>query len=122
MQQVRDLQRAGADEGPPLPCERAEMTPDGSEVDWMSSVREGLILNYRLGRKTQYPKECLIKVLGAEPKEAGQMVGWKVAWPAEAPKIHGRVVSLHGKRGTLRVRFSRGVLGQALNSRVKIYE
>jgi len=84
--------------------------------------REGVILNYRLGRKTQYPKECLIEVLGVGPSEAGQMIGWKVAWPAEAPEIHGRIVGLHGRKGTLRVRFRRGVPGHALNSRIKIYE
>ena len=82
--------------------------------------REGLILNYRLGRKTQYPRECLIKVLGAKAGEAGQMIGWKVGWPKDEPKIYGKIVNQHGRRGTLRVRFNSGVPGQALNSRVKI--
>jgi large subunit ribosomal protein L35Ae len=83
---------------------------------------EGVILNYRLGRKTQRPRECLIKVLGVETLEAGQMIGWKVAWPAKAPKIQGKIVSLHGRKGTLRARFSKGVPGQALRSHVKIYK
>lgn len=83
---------------------------------------EGVILNYRLGRKTQHSKECLIKVLGVETLDVGQMIGWKVAWPAKAPKIQGKIVSLHGRKGTLRVRFSKGVPGQALRSHVKIYK
>ena len=79
-----------------------------------------MIINYRLGRKTQYPKECLIKVLEVDPSDSKQMIGWKVGWPADDPKIYGKIVGFHGRRGALRVRFKRGVPGQALNSRVKI--
>ena len=86
----------------------------------MQNELEGLILNYRLGRKTQYPRECLIKVLGVDPSDSKQMIGWKVGWPADDPKIYGKIVGTHGRKGTLRVRFKRGVPGQALNSRVKI--
>ena len=79
-----------------------------------------MIINYRLGRKTQYPRECLIKVLEVDPSDSKQMIGWKVGWPADDPKIYGKIVGFHGRRGALRVRFKRGVPGQALNSRVKI--
>jgi len=58
---------------------------------------EGLILNYR-------------------------MIGLKVGWPVEDPKIIGKIIGVHGRTGTLRVRFKRGVPGQALGSRVKIFE
>jgi len=88
----------------------------------MSAMREGVILSYRLGLRAQYPKECLIRVLGAEPAAAGSMVGWRVAWPADEPEIQGRIVGLHGRKGTLRARFRRGLPGQALGSRVKVYE
>ena len=44
----------------------------------MQNEREGLIINYRLGRKTQYPRECLIKVLEIDPSDSKQMIGWKV--------------------------------------------
>lgn len=86
----------------------------------MEDEREGLILNYRLGRKTQHPRECLIRVLNADPSEAKQLIGWRVSWPAENPKVHGKIVGVHGRKGTLRVRFKKGVPGQALNSRVRI--
>jgi ribosomal protein L35AE/L33A len=36
----------------------------------MRDYREGLIINYRIGGKTQYPKQCLIKVLSAEVSDA----------------------------------------------------
>ena len=77
-------------------------------------------MNYRLGRKTQYPRECLIKVLGVDPSDSKQMIGWKVGWPTDDPRIYGKIVGPHGRKGTLRVKFKRGVPGQALNSRVKI--
>jgi len=82
--------------------------------------REGLILNYRLGRKTQNSKTCLIKVLDECPSGSKQMIGWKVGWPADDPKVFGKIVGFHGRKGTLRVKFKKGVPGQALNSRVKI--
>jgi len=81
---------------------------------------EGVILSYRLGRRAQHPRECLIRVLGSA--EVGGMIGWKVAWPAEAPTIHGVIVGMHGRKGILRVRFRRGVPGQAMNDRIKIYQ
>ena len=88
----------------------------------MRDRREGLILNYRIGGKTQYPKQCLIKVLGAEPSDAKQMIGLKVCWPVDDPKIYGKIVDVHGRKGVLRVRFNRGVPGQARGSHVKIIE
>ena len=82
--------------------------------------REGLILNYRLGRKTQYPKMCLIKVLNDGLSDSKQMIGWKVGWPADDPRVFGKIVGFHGRKGTLKAKFKKGVPGQALNSRVKI--
>jgi len=77
----------------------------------------GLILNYRIGRKTQDPRQCLIKVMGVEPSDANRMIGSKVGWPVDDPKIYGKIVGVHGRTGTLRVRFNRGVPGQALGAR-----
>jgi large subunit ribosomal protein L35Ae len=82
---------------------------------------EGVIVNYRIGRKTQRSKECLIRPLGLDPRAVGGLIGWKVSWPAEEPRIKGRVLSLHGRRGVLRVRFEKGIPGQALGSKVRIY-
>ena len=57
-----------------------------------------------------------------EPSEAKRMIGSKVGWPVDDPKICGKIVGVHGRTGTLRVRFNRGVPGQALGSRVRIFE
>jgi ribosomal protein L35AE/L33A len=59
---------------------------------------EGIILSYRLGRKTQYPKEILVKVLQGDAPETGQMIGWNIAWPSKNPKIRGRIVGFHGEK------------------------
>jgi large subunit ribosomal protein L35Ae len=88
----------------------------------MRDGREGLILNYRIGGKTQHPRQCLMKVLGAGPSDARRMIGLKVCWPFDDPKICGKIVDVHGRKGVLRVRFNRGVPGQALGTRVKIIE
>ena len=82
--------------------------------------RVGFIINYRLGKKTQKPKECLIKIPGMGASEAGQFMGIRVCWPADEPKIYGKIVSLHGRQGILKVKFKKGIPGQALNSRIKL--
>jgi large subunit ribosomal protein L35Ae len=64
----------------------------------MQDWREGLILNYRLGRKTQYPTQCLIKVLGVEPSDAKRMIGSKVGWPVDDPKIFGKIIGVHSHK------------------------
>ena len=81
---------------------------------------EGVVQNYRLGLKTQSSGECLIKVFELDPSMAGSLVGRYVIWPTENPKILGRIISLHGRTGTLKVKFRRGLPGQALGTRVKI--
>jgi ribosomal protein L35AE/L33A len=48
------------------------------------------------------------------------MVGLRVGWPADVPKIYGKIVGIHGRKGVLRVRFKRGLPGQALSTNVKI--
>jgi large subunit ribosomal protein L35Ae len=102
-----------------MPAERAERIR-GKRGCLMQNEREGLILHYRIGMKTQYPRVCLIKVMDVDPSDSKQMIGGKVGWPVDNPKIYGKIVGFHGRKGTLRVKFKRGVPGQALNSRVKI--
>ncbi len=86
----------------------------------MSEEYVGIISNYRLGNKTQRNKECLIKVSDEGASEPNRLIGWNVGWPLEEPKICGKIVCPHGRTGTLRARFSRGLPGQAMSTRVKI--
>ncbi len=87
----------------------------------MSESLIGFVVSYRTGPKTQRSKECVLKFPNVRsPSEAARLIGRKVAWPVGERKIRGKIVALHGKRGLVRVRFRRGVSGQALGTRVEI--
>jgi len=80
----------------------------------------GVITNYRRGPKSQRNQECILKVLGAEPEGASRFVGWKVGWPLEESRLTGVISRTHGKTGSLRAKFKKGLPGQALGTKVKI--
>ncbi|MDH5391174.1 MAG: 50S ribosomal protein L35ae [Candidatus Bathyarchaeota archaeon] len=87
----------------------------------MSESLIGFVVSYRTGPKTQRSKECVLKFPHAKSSsEAARLIGGKVAWPVGERKIRGKIVALHGKRGLVRVRFRRGVSGEALGTRVEI--
>ncbi len=87
----------------------------------MSESLIGFIVGYRMGPKTQRSKECILRFSNLKSsREAVRLVGRKVAWPAEERKIRGKIVALHGKKGLVRARFRKGVLGQALGTRVEV--
>ena len=86
----------------------------------MQNERMGLILNYRTGNNAQNQNIILIKVLGATPSESCQMIGHKVGWPADDPKILGKIVGPHGRKGILKARFRKGLPGKALSTQIKI--
>ncbi|MGB9741285.1 MAG: 50S ribosomal protein L35ae [Candidatus Bathyarchaeia archaeon] len=81
----------------------------------------GVIVNYRVGPKTQRPKECIIQFNHVKSfSEACKLVGRKVAWKSGKNRIVGKIVALHGKKGLVRARFRRGVPGQALGTTVEL--
>lgn len=86
----------------------------------MRDEYEGVIMNYRLGYKSQRARECIIRVLGVNLSVSKKLIGWKVGWPIDDPKIVGRISRHHGRTGALRVRFRNGLPGQAIGDRVKI--
>ena len=87
----------------------------------MSESLIGFVVSYRRGPKTQRSRECVLKFPNVKSSnEAARFIGRKVAWPTGERKIRGKIVALHGKRGLVRVRFRRGVSGQALGTRVEI--
>jgi ribosomal protein L35AE/L33A len=74
-----------------------------------------------MGPKTQSPKECILQFPHIKSSgEAARLIGRKVAWPVEERKIRGKIVALHGRKGLVRVRFRRGLSGQALGTQVEI--
>ncbi len=81
-------------------------------------------MSFRRGRHTQTTNQFLIEAEGVDSKEkAIKLVGKKVAWTSPAgKKIVGTVTNLHGRKGVLRVRFSKGLPGQALSKNVNFLE
>ncbi len=86
----------------------------------MNEGHVGVITSYRRGPRSQRNQECLLKVLDVEPKESLKLIGLKVGWPCHEPRLFGKISKPHGRTGTLRVKFERGLPGQALGTRVKI--
>ena len=81
----------------------------------------GVIVNYRVGPKTQRSRECLVKFPNVKSaKDASRLIGRKVVWPAEEKRMIGKIVATHGTKGLVRVRFRKGVPGQALGTHVRI--
>jgi ribosomal protein L35AE/L33A len=88
----------------------------------MNDVHVGVITNYRMGPKSQRNRECLLKVLDIKLNEASKLIGWRVGWPLDEPRLFGIISKPHGRTGTLRVNFKTGLPGQALGTKVKISE
>ena len=87
----------------------------------MSQPIYGRIINYRIGIRTQYSRECLIQFNGVDSAaQAGRLLGQKVVWKGEKRKFIGKVVGFHGKNGIVRVKFRKGVPGQALGTTVEL--
>lgn len=83
---------------------------------------EGVIVNYRMGPRTQKPRECLIKFpsIGSR-SETSKIIGRKIAWTdGKKNTIVGVILSPHGNNGLVRARFRRGLPGQALGTIVRI--
>ena len=73
------------------------------------------------GIRTQSSRECLIQFSDvASIAQAGQLVGRKVVWKGKYKMFIGRIVGLHGKSGTVRVKFKKGIPGKALGTRVEL--
>jgi len=66
-------------------------------------------------------RECLVQFTDvASVARASQLIGQKVVWKGENKKLFGKIVGFHGKNGAVRVRFKKGVPGQALGTTVEI--
>jgi large subunit ribosomal protein L35Ae len=87
----------------------------------MSQPIYGRIMNYRIGIRTQSSHECLIQFANVgSAAQAGHLMGQKVVWKGENKKLIGKIVGFHGKKGVVRVRFKKGVPGQALGTAVEL--
>ena len=89
----------------------------------MSQPVYGTIVNYRIGIRTQMPKWCLIQIIGENTvSKAGQLVGRKMILKFGKNSFIGRIIGLHGKKGVVKVKFHKGIPGQALGARVELLD
>ncbi|MBU3904608.1 MAG: 50S ribosomal protein L35ae [Nanoarchaeota archaeon] len=78
----------------------------------------GIITNYHIA----YTKEVLVLVPGVtSKKEAGKFIGKKAVFTdPKGKKYIGKVSGLHGKKGTLRVKFRKPLPSTSLAKPVNI--
>ena len=89
----------------------------------MSQPIYGTIVNYRIGIGTQNPKECLIQFAHVKSASlADQLIRRKVVWKQGDSKFIGKIAGSHGKKGVVKVKFQKGVPGQALGTTVELVE
>ena len=87
----------------------------------MSHPIYGRILNYRIGIRTQMSHECLIQFVDVvSATQSGQLIGRKVVWKGKNRDISGKIVGFHGKNGIVRVKFKKGLPGQAIGTTVQL--
>jgi len=90
-------------------------------VSILTQKVHGRITNYRTGIREQTSNECLIEFENVNSAGlAGKLVGQKVSWTNGTTKLIGKIRGPHGKNGMVRVRFVRGVPGQAVGSVVEL--
>lgn len=83
---------------------------------------QGVIVNFRRGRKTQKMNHLIVCLNSVDSKEkAAKLVGKAVVWKSPAGKeIKGKVASAHGNNGAVRVIFEKGMPGQSFSTTVEI--
>jgi len=89
-----------------------------------SIMMHGILKNYRRGRNTQHPTQYIVEVDGIETRaKASTLNGKKVTWKSVAEKaITGKIMAAHGNSGAVRVKFDKGLPGQAIGTRVSVSE
>ena len=84
---------------------------------------EAIIVNYRRGRKTQKPNQMVILVPGQDKEKAQALVGKSVVYTCEGKnkkQITGKITSVHGNKGAVRVLFETGMPGQAIGQKIEV--
>ncbi|MHA1607741.1 MAG: 50S ribosomal protein L35ae [Candidatus Freyarchaeota archaeon] len=85
-------------------------------------VSEGKVVDYVLSRHLQHPKNVVLVFNGVNSESiAAKLIGRTVIWVSRGGRqLRGKIVSCHGRNGAVRVRFKRGLPGEALGSTVKL--
>jgi ribosomal protein L35AE/L33A len=86
----------------------------------VSSDPKGVIVSYHIA----YTKEVLVYVPGIKTKrDAGKLINKSAVWKdAKGVAYRGYVSGLHGRRGTLKVKFAKALPPNALAKPINIAE
>ncbi len=87
-------------------------------------VAYGILMGYRRGSNTQYPRQVLVRVIESLKRRVDNLIGMKaVVRDKYGNEYIGRVVRTHarGKNNVIIVVFNRNLPGQVIGSEVKIY-
>lgn len=81
----------------------------------------GIIKNFRVGPRTQRQNQFVVDLAGNDKKKSSSLIGKKAVWTTSAGKeILGKVAGLHGDNGSVKVRFDKGLPGQAIGTEILI--
>ena len=83
-------------------------------------------MSFRRGRHNVKGNQVLIEIEGVDSREtASKFIGKRVVWksPGEKKKeIYGKITALHGNKGILRARFSKGLPGIVLGKTIEVLD
>ena len=83
----------------------------------------GVIVNYRRGRRTQTTNQMIIFVPNYDKEKAKTLIGKEVVYVCPGKnktQIKGKITSVHGNKGVVRALFERGVPGQAIGDKIEV--
>ena len=83
----------------------------------------GIIKNFRRGKRTVTPNHFIIVVDGMDSKaKASKLIGKKVHWKTSSGKLmKGKISAVHGNKGAVRARFEKGLPGTAVGTKIVIH-
>lgn len=81
-----------------------------------------IFLGYKGGQRTQKSKCALIRVDSVDDRsKAAAYIGRKVVWISPSgSRLIGKVIGVHGRNGVLKVRFRKGLPGEAIGTELTI--
>ena len=102
---------------------KAEARPKPSRRLPLEKPVKGILMNYQRGTVTQREKYGLIQLEGITSlAQAAPYIGRSVILHFGPNKTNqGRIISAHGRRGVLRVRFRRSLAADAIAQEVLVY-
>ncbi len=96
----------------------------GQEGTKILELGIGIVLGYRRGSNTQYPRQVLIKVIENMKKRVDNLIGAKVLVRDKyGNRYIGKIIRVHarGKNNVVVAVFRRNLPGQAIGAEALIY-